>query len=611
MSHSYKTAWRDQYQHLLMVVALNFPVIYVVLMLNLRNVDLSFLTWFYFSNVVLGYYMLFLLITVTLLYILLSPLRKFAVITAYIFITIFVYYLLIDSFAYNIAKFHIDPFWLEWVISDTAAFGLSTNTLLTALASLLILIAIEVGIIVLTYKVKKLKWLELSIPLLAILSLGISQTIHAVAHENNVIGITSITPYLPVYYPITSHRNAVKYGGLFPIGREEYAVGVSEDQSAIVYPLHEMKFSEPVDSTHPNILVVFLEGWRFDMLSDDVTPNISSLARKSTVCHNHFSSGNSTVAGVAGFFFGLHPTYWSSIKANIDAISNPVLMDFLQDNNYAFGIYAKSNFKRHKIKDAIFQGIEVHESFEGPTSAEQDADMTRQVISFLREQTKVQTPFMSFVFYKANHASYRYPVTDTVFRPAADLNLIFSDYDTDPTQYLNDYRNSTRYVDGLVGEVLEELDSLGFMSNTIIIVTTDHGEEFNDNRANYWGHGSNFTQYQTRVPLVFYAPDRDPLQVERVTCHIDVVPTLLDEFLGCQNPVQDYSNGLSLFEDCKEIRPVVIGSYINHAFVIENNVYEVYPVFTKAYKLDDIRSEVTVPPNQALKTLAEGISRFL
>ena len=75
--------------------------------------------------------------------------------------------------------------------------------------------------------------------------------------------------------------------------------------------------------------------------------------------------------------------------------------------------------------------------------------------------------------------------------------------------------------------------------------------------------------------------------------------------------MQDYSNGLSLFEDCKEIRPVVIGSYVNHAFVIENNVYEVYPVFTKAYKLDDIRSEVTAPPHQALMTLVEGISRFL
>jgi membrane-anchored protein YejM (alkaline phosphatase superfamily) len=594
-----------------MVVVLNVPVVYAALRINLRSVEFDVLTWFYFFTVVIGYYVLPLLVIITLLFPFLFRLPRLAVIATGALTTIFVYYLFIDSCAYNIAKIHIDSFWLEWVINDAAAFGLSANTLRTALVVLLVLIATEIGIVALAHRVKKPAWLKLAIPLLAVLSFGVSQTIHAIAYETNVIGITSITPHLPAYYPITSHRNAVKYGGLLPIDQKEHAAGSNEGQATIAYPLHEMEFSVLPDTKLPNVLVVFLESWRYDMLSDDVTPNIFSLARRSTVCRNHFCSGNSTVAGVTGFFFGLHPTYWSSIKANIDVIRNPVLIDFLHDNNYAFGIYAKSNFKRHKIKDAIFQDIEVHESFRGTTVVEEDADMTQQLISFLRKRTESQAPFMAFAFYKSNHAPYRYPVTDTVFRPAADLNLMFANDDTDPTQYLNDYRNSTRYVDGLVGEILEELDSLGFMSNTIIIVTTDHGEEFNDNRANYWGHGSNFTQYQTRVPLVFYAPDRDPLQVERVTCHIDVVPTLLDEFLGCQNPVQDYSNGLSLFEDCKEIRPVVIGSYTNHAFVIENNVYEVYPVFTKAYKLDDIRSEVTAPPHQALKTLAEGISRFL
>ncbi|MEW5925638.1 MAG: sulfatase-like hydrolase/transferase, partial [Candidatus Zixiibacteriota bacterium] len=292
-------------------------------------------------------------------------------------------------------------------------------------------------------------------------------------------------------------------------------------------------------------------------------------------------------------------------------IDNPVLIDHLKEKRYSFGIYAKSNFDRHKVKDAVFRGIEVHESFAGQDKVEQDRNMTDQVIAFMREQAGSDHPFMAFAFYKSNHFPYAYPPQDSIFMPAEDINLMFADDNTDPVYYRNDYMNSTHYVDSLIGDIIAALDSMGEMDKTIIVITTDHSDELNDNRANFWGHGSNFTKYQVMVPFVLYIPGREPARIDYPTTHVDLVPTLMKDVFGCENDIEDYSNGRDLYNPPDGVRPIVIGSYVNHAFVIEDNVYEIYPMYTKKYKLDNIRAkEIPPPPPNVLKTIMDEINHF-
>ncbi|WP_306686870.1 sulfatase-like hydrolase/transferase [Candidatus Coxiella mudrowiae] len=53
--------------------------------------------------------------------------------------------------------------------------------------------------------------------------------------------------------------------------------------------------------------------------------------------------------------------------------------------------------------------------------------------------------------------------------------------------YLNRYRNAAHFDDALVGQVLQALKGHQLLKNTIVIITADHGEEFNENHQNYWG----------------------------------------------------------------------------------------------------------------------------
>jgi len=111
----------------------------------------------------------------------------------------------------------------------------------------------------------------------------------------------------------------------------------------------------------------------------------------------------------------------------------------------------------------------------------------------------------------------------------------------------NSYRNSASYIDKAVAKIVYELKQSGQYANTAIIFTANHGNEFNDSADHSWGYGSNYSTYQTQVPLFIVWPGKTPSVVENDTNHIDIVPTILTNLAAVKNPISDYSNGIDLF----------------------------------------------------------------
>jgi membrane-anchored protein YejM (alkaline phosphatase superfamily) len=377
--------------------------------------------------------------------------------------------------------------------------------------------------------------------------------------------------------------------------------------SSLVYPLHEV---DCAPARRPNIVLLLLESWRFDAMDEVVSPHIYRFAQRASVFRNHFSSGNSTPSGVFSLFYGIHPTYWTAVKANAATIDNPVLMDVLAANGYAFGIFADSHFDRHKIKDTIFSGIEVQEDFAGRSPDANDRDLTDRLFEFAEASHRAGRPFFAFAFYKSTHFSYYYPRDSAVFTPSRKLNVALATGKRDRTLYLNDYRNAVHYVDSLIGDLLQRMEAAGMLDSTIVVVTSDHGEEFNDNGANYWGHTSNFTGYQTRVPMIVYVPWREPRHVDAVTAHIDLPPTLLVEGLGCARNIHDYSNGLNLLGEIPSARPLVVSSYVNHAVIVGDNVLVVYPMYVQHHRLWDIDGKAGSPSVEVAARVMDEMNRF-
>ena len=599
----------DAYLRALLVLALNVPLVGLLLLRDLRGIDHTPMGVTYLGFVVLGWYAFIPLAIITLTFALALFSRRLALLGAGTVVTLLVYYLAVDGFVYDIFKLHLDAFWLAHIFIDYDTMGIPGTALAAVILLLVVVGALEVGIFVLARRIRRPGQWAMGFVSAVLVSACCSQSIYMVAHERDHGQITVLTPRLPLYYPFTWHRQATKYGGLL-----SWALGPSQssehrDSQALRYPLRPLACPPADGKPPPNIVILLLESWRSDAMDAVVSPNIDALAGRGSNFLRHFSSGNSTPAGIFGLFFGIHPTYTPAVVAQSAAIDNPVLANLLRARGYALGIYAE-HFERHKIADMMFRGIAVHDSFAGATPDERDADMTRQLESFVSAAARRHQPFLAFEFFKSTHYSYYYPPDDAPFQPTQELDYARPGSGEAVGRYLNDYRNSVHYVDRLVGDVVRRLESLGVMENTIIVVTGDHGEEFNDDGAGYWGHSGNFTSYQTRVPLVMVAPGQGPRRVSAVTMHVDIPATLIQAVCGGDQDAREYTNGMNLFRPLPAERPVVVSSYVNHAFILGDDVYAVLPVYVQRYKLDDIKTPAGVPRSDLVSAAMEEVTRF-
>lgn len=597
------------YGRVVVALCLNVPLLIAALS---RYPDgLSWLSFggVYTALVFVGYYILILLALLTVLFLVVGAWAPLFVGAGGGLIGLALYYFLVDGVVYRMLRMHIDAFWLRYLFTTFEGLGVTGGQVVGAVALLALVLALEWWILRLAARVRSWKRWALALTIASVLAFVVSQVLHIAAYEANDTRITAITPQLPFYYPVTSHRNAVKYAGLLErIGEPDRAPGDGAPES-FRYPLRELRCPPAPEGRPMNVLLLLLESWRADALSPEVAPQMHDFSGRSSIFLKHFSTGNSTPAGVFPLFYGIHSTYWAAVKANNALIRNPPLIDVLQDHGYAFGIYADSHFERHKIKDTVFRGITVHEQFDGEAVHEQDRDLTDRLFEFMADRQQTGTPFFGFAFYKSTHYPYSYPEPGP-FQPTRELNVFLADAADDPTPVVNDYLNSVHYVDELIGHLLRRMEAIGLLDNTMVIITSDHGEEFNDNGRNYWGHTGNFTAYQSRVPLIVYLPTEQPRRVTAVTSGVDIPPTILEAGLGCPADADAHSNGLNLFAPLDDVRPVVVSSYVNHALIVDDDVFVVWPMYVQRYKLDNLGAEAGWPDPVHLQRALREMARF-
>ncbi len=94
------------------------------------------------------------------------------------------------------------------------------------------------------------------------------------------------------------------------------------------------------------------------------------------------------------------------------------------------------------------------------------------------------------------------------------------------------YDGGINTTDGFVGRLVEALKRNDLGDNTIVIVTSDHGEEFADRDPEkfYDYHGRNLFDEMIRVPLIMLLPEPFPRgkQIVRQVRLIDIMPTVLE-----------------------------------------------------------------------------------
>ena len=98
----------------------------------------------------------------------------------------------------------------------------------------------------------------------------------------------------------------------------------------------------------------------------------------------------------------------------------------------------------------------------------------------------------------------------------------------DPAYYRTQYAARIAYVDGHIGRVLEEVRRLGLEEDTVVVLTSDHGELLGEHDY-YFQHGITVLQPVLHVPLILAGPGINAGgRVSALVSNTDIMPTLLD-----------------------------------------------------------------------------------
>lgn len=403
-------------------------------------------------------------------------------------------------------------------------------------------------------------------------SFVVAQSIYAWADASYYVPVTSIAQQLPVQRGFTAKKLLVRFG-LVDIRQsrerqlaKRVAGGLDQSGSAnLKYPLAPLQCSvvQPL-----NLLIILVDAMRGDMLEQGLTPNMDQFAeRRASRFTNHFSGGNSSRMGVFSMFYSLPPGYFGSFEA---LQKPPVLMDQLMVNNYQLGLFSSSNMYRPVTLDrTVFAHVPNLRIETRPVDApawQRDRIMTKEWMQWL-EQRSPDQPFFGFLFYDA--------VNGKSYPPDYANRVAVNSQDPMPEEFAV-YKTSVIFDDELVGQVIADLEKRGLADNTVVIISADHGEEFNENGDGVKGHGSGYSRYQLGVPMLVAWPGLSPQRISQRTSHYDIVPTLMRRMLACDNAFSDYSSGQDLY-DGPQWNWLVAGSYYNYAVLEPGQITVTFP----------------------------------
>ncbi|CAA6815373.1 MAG: Predicted hydrolase [uncultured Campylobacterales bacterium] len=544
-------------------------------------------TSFFIFSLVIASILSSICILYTLIYLLSLPLLWMKNYLNYIFIPIFSIIqmgLLIDFFIYRLYGTHINAMILNIIMSPASMDSIHPGS---ATISLMILIAVAIvlfQILLLKYKPnilnKKILWFLLVVIIVEKFSYGFA----SLYSNNKILRNYSI---IPLYQPLTFNRLAAKHFG-FELKKSENWIAKN-----IYYPKSEIKLTK--DPKTPNIFIFVIDALRESIITKETSPSLIQISKDMHIFKNHISGGNSTRFGIFSILYGINPTYWFSF---LQMGQESPIFPLLKNLNYNFLISSSTSLAWPEFRKTAFVNVQedIKDNFTG-SPYQKDAQNIEYFINSLDDSD----PIFGFVFLDSTHGPYSYPEEYTKFQPdnRGRINYLTIDKEKDAHILKNQYKNATYYVDTLLAKAINELKEKNLYENSIIIITSDHGEEFNEYGS--FGHDSSFSKAQTNVPLLIKMPlQKEQIIHNKLTSHFDLLPSIL-EYIGISNNTSDYSNGFNLFDKNYDRKSAFVSNWNKSAIItnehtlifsnLPNQIFKNEIRDTANYKISDIKTD--------------------
>ena len=323
--------------------------------------------------------------------------------------------------------------------------------------------------------------------------------------------------------------------------------------------------SAPVE--RPNVLLITIDSLRADHLGlygydRPTSPNLDEFARSAVVFDQALTQATLSGPSHATMFTSTHVPIHGVINNGVPLEDDRLtLAEALQSAGYETAMFVSHPFVGGNY--GLSQGFDVAETHtvdsHGPGHRHEDEVEERGpldgvfVAALEWLERPRSRPFFLWLHAQHVHKSYEPPSPyDRMFGqapPASTKDLRCRralDRHTSGKELLDSderdhvvalYDGEIAYVDTQLGKVLAGLRAAGLEDDTIVVVTSDHGEMlFDDRSGRATGHGHQRYDKVLRVPLIVKTPGATTQRrVDTMVGLIDLAPTLL-ELAGVKSP---------------------------------------------------------------------------
>ncbi|MEZ9590513.1 DUF3413 domain-containing protein [Vibrio breoganii] len=474
--------------------------------------------------------------------------------------------LLLDTQAYQELNLHLNPIVWELLLSDDKnAINAKWQTLFVLVP---IIFFVQLALAEWVWrKQRKLSHKRVGRPIAVVffVSFIFSHLIYIWADATFYNPITNQRANFPLSYPMTA-KTFLERQGWFD--REEYQERVERGEAnteVLTYPLETLKVNKSKSKNY-NLMMIVVEDLRADSMTPETMPALSEFATQNQNFTHHYSSGNDNSASF-GLFYGIPATYSANVRHHE---TQPLFVEQLQYRNYDMGFFSGNDFSSNIYDDVILSGLD-------DSLTEQISKSDKAAVSNWQQWLDNEGNKNWFsLLHLTQMQQFEDHVTDDASRKDAGAVLRQA------------YSTAASKIDATIEQVLATLQDKELLDNTIVVITSDHGWEFNETNTNSWGSNSNYSKYQLQVPMVVHWPNKSAKEWTHVSSHFDLSVTLMQDLLGVTSNPADFSSGQNLFNS-KNRRWTMAGDAREFALISPNEItvldrYGNYKVFDHNYR---------------------------
>ncbi|MBU1855027.1 MAG: sulfatase-like hydrolase/transferase [Nanoarchaeota archaeon] len=345
---------------------------------------------------------------------------------------------------------------------------------------------------------------------------------------------------------------------------------------------------KPIKNTgNLNIVFIVLDTVRPDHLSAygyerETSPNIDELAKEGTLFTNAFTVIPYTTSSHISMMTSLYPFVYQPRMPGAQPTGVAILEDnhltlaeILRGNGYNTAAFISVSMM--SPASGLNDGFEVYNYSQG---VRRGNETTKVALEWLEQN--YDEKFFLWVHLYDPHDPYNPPEPfDELFQDYELRydNISLSDF-TAMKQAIANYDEDIRFGDSHVGLLLDKIKELGIDNNTLIVFTSDHGEQFGEHLVPiYQGmgpqvvfeHARTLYDQEIKVALIIKSPGIPKnKKVDGLVENIDIMPTIL-EVLNI--PLNKNAQGVSML-------PLIKNEEETRSFIFSH----LYPIISPYYK---------------------------